>query len=120
MDNCTEDVVRYSILYILKEIAYLLKVQSHGSKTTGNNLCLLDLQSMRSGECACTAYVTFKDPYSHETACLLSSINFTKSAATSNAKFEIYKEKRKVCKKQLKMLPREMTRVLESFCRSRI
>lgn len=29
----------------------------------------------RSGECACTAYVTFKDAYSQDTACLLSVSN---------------------------------------------
>ncbi|ONI30765.1 hypothetical protein PRUPE_1G271600 [Prunus persica] len=30
------------------------------------------VEIVRSGECACTAYVTFKDSYSQETACLLS------------------------------------------------
>lgn len=33
---------------------------------------ILHLQIIRSGEYACTAYVTFKDAYSQETACLLS------------------------------------------------
>ncbi|PRQ36985.1 hypothetical protein RchiOBHm_Chr4g0397581 [Rosa chinensis] len=31
------------------------------------------IEMVRSSECACTAYVTSKDPYSHETACLLSA-----------------------------------------------
>lgn len=35
-------------------------------------LLLLD----RSGDFACTAYVTFKDAYSQETACLLSVSEF--------------------------------------------
>ncbi|XP_004297319.1 PREDICTED: protein vip1 [Fragaria vesca subsp. vesca] len=30
------------------------------------------VEIVRSGDCACTAYVTFKDSYSQETACLLS------------------------------------------------
>ncbi|XP_050375214.1 binding partner of ACD11 1 [Argentina anserina] len=30
------------------------------------------VEIVRSGECACTGYVTFKDSYSQETACLLS------------------------------------------------
>ncbi|XP_015901907.3 binding partner of ACD11 1 [Ziziphus jujuba] len=30
------------------------------------------VEIVRSGECACTAYVTFKDAYSQDTACLLS------------------------------------------------
>ncbi|EXB63852.1 hypothetical protein L484_021125 [Morus notabilis] len=36
---------------------------------------ILHLQIIRSGEYACTAYVTFKDAYSQETACLLSVNN---------------------------------------------
>lgn len=33
---------------------------------------LLSLLKNRAGECACTAYVTFKDAYALETAVLLS------------------------------------------------
>jgi hypothetical protein len=35
-------------------------------------IILFFLGKNRSGEFACTAYVTFKDAYSQETACLLS------------------------------------------------
>lgn len=40
---------------------------------------LLSLLKNRSGECACTAYVTFKDAYALETAVLLSVSFFANS-----------------------------------------
>ncbi|RYR09455.1 hypothetical protein Ahy_B05g077790 [Arachis hypogaea] len=59
---------------------YMVEVTGLSPKTTEKDLhhffafsgAIEHVEIVRSGDCACTAYVTFKDAYSQETACLLS------------------------------------------------
>ncbi|XP_020979303.1 binding partner of ACD11 1 isoform X2 [Arachis ipaensis] len=60
---------------------YMVEVTGLSPKTTEKDLhhffafsgAIEHVEIVRSGDCACTAYVTFKDAYSQETACLLST-----------------------------------------------
>ncbi|MED6157156.1 hypothetical protein PIB30_020824 [Stylosanthes scabra] len=59
---------------------YTVEVTGLSPRTTEKDLhdffafsgAIENIEIVRSGDCACTAYVTFKDAYSQETACLLS------------------------------------------------